>query len=421
MTAETTEADVVVVGAGPGGAATAAHLAMAGRHVVVLDKAVFPRDKACGDGLTPRAVRELLRLGFAPAELARWQRQVGLRIWAGRPAPYLLPWPRLRDFPNYSLVRRRTEFDAALVAKARAAGAVVEEGVHVDQPLLDAQGRVSGVAARDGRRYRAPVTVAADGNSARLAVALGWQRRPDRPMGVAVRAYFASPRSDEVWLESWLELWDGVPGASNLLPGYGWVFPMGDGTCNVGLGMLSTAAGFGRTDYRDLLRRWLANTPAAWGFREAAQASPIRGAALPMGFDRGPAYGRGLVLVGDAAGLVSPFNGEGISYALESGRYAAAAIDEALGCPRGGPAAEAALRRYPRLLSQAWGSHFRIGNLFTRFVGHAGFMRFASRYALAVPGVPELVHRLMANLADERPADGYDVVVHALRGLAPPL
>jgi flavin-dependent dehydrogenase len=140
-----------------------------------------------------------------------------------------------------------------------------------------------------------------------------------------------------------------------------------------------------------------------------------------MGFNRVPAYASGLLLVGDAAGLVSPFNGEGISYAMESGRYAAAAIDAALGCGPGSLAAEAALQSYPRRLSAAWGRHYRIGNLFSRLIGHTGFMKFASRYGLALPGLPGFVHRLLANLVDEKPSDAYDAAVHALRSLAPSL
>ncbi|MDR1512650.1 MAG: geranylgeranyl reductase family protein, partial [Propionibacteriaceae bacterium] len=317
-----TASDVTVVGAGPAGAATATHLARAGLTVTLLDKATFPRGKPCGDGLTPRAVRELRLLGV---DTSSWTRNIGLRIYAHRPYPYLLPWPGLRDFPPVGHVRRREDFDLELARLAEGAGVTFLQGTAVAGPILDG-GRVVGVQARDGRRFLSPVTVAADGNAARLGLALGLRRRDDRPVGVAVRAYYESPRHKEDWLESWLELWDGTPGRSNLLPGYGWVFPMGDGTCNVGLGILSTSPAFGHTDYKALLRRWLATTPDEWGFREANRVGPVRGAALPMGFSRPPEYTRGLVTVGDAAGLISPFNGEGISYALESGRHAAGHI-----------------------------------------------------------------------------------------------
>ena len=130
-------------------------------------------------------------------------------------------------------------------------------------------------------------------------------------------------------MESYLELWDGERGKSNLLPGYGWVFGLGDGTVNAGLGMLNTSSAFGKTDYRELMRRWLNSTPEQWGFREENRLQPIRGAALPMAFNRKPIYRDGLLLLGDSAGMVSPFNGEGISYAMEAAEMAARSIADA--------------------------------------------------------------------------------------------
>jgi geranylgeranyl reductase family protein len=414
--AETVESDVVVVGAGPAGCAAACHLRAAGVAVTVLEKAVFPREKVCGDGLTPRAARELDLLGL---DLSSWKRNVGLRIWAGRPYPYLLPWPQLKDFPPLGLTRRRADLDQSLADHARGLGASVLQGVAVAAPILDASSRVVGVRAKDGRRFLAPVTVAADGAAARLALAIGLGRRPDRPLGVAVRAYFRSPRSDEDWIESWLELWDGPPGQSRLLPGYGWVFPLGDGRCNVGLGLTDTSPAFGRTDYRQLLRRWLASTPPQWGFTEDGQEGDIGSGALPLGFNRPPEYSRGLVLVGDAAGLVSPFNGEGVSYALESGRLAAGHIADALAAGPGSAAAERALAAYPGSLRARWGRHFRLGNGFLKLIGRPEIMRLSSRWLLPLPGVATLVHRALANLTDERPGDVYDYLIHALRRLTP--
>ncbi|MEJ7743689.1 MAG: hypothetical protein WKF73_14785 [Nocardioidaceae bacterium] len=145
-------------------------------------------------------------------------------------------------------------------------------------------------------------------------------------MGVAVRTYYTSPRHDDDWLESWLELWDGEPGRGDLLPGYGWIFGVGDGTANVGLGILNTSKAFQHVDYKDLLKKWLDHTPEEWGFRDHNRTQPVRGAALPMGFNRKPHYADGMLLVGDAGGMVNPFNGEGIAYAMESGEMAAEAI-----------------------------------------------------------------------------------------------
>ena len=181
------------------------------------------------------------------------------------------------------------------------------------------------------RTYRARLVVAADGNSSRLSVAMGLRKRDDRPMGVAIRTYYTSPRHDDDYLEAWLELWDG----NRLLPGYGWIFGVGDGTSNVGIGLLNTSDAFQNTDYRGMLGRWLAGMPADWGFTEENRTQPVRGAALPMGFNRTPHYTRGMLLVGDAGGMVNPFNGEGIAYAMEAGELAAEVI-RARSRPAGG-------------------------------------------------------------------------------------
>ena len=155
-------------------------------------------------------------------------------------------------------------------------------------------------------------------------------RRDDRPLGVAVRTYYTSPRHDDDYLESWLELWSkGDDGQRKLLPGYGWIFGVGDGTSNVGLGILNTSAAFGNVDYKDILRRWVDTLPPEWTFNEETMTSPVRGAVLPMGFNRQPHYDKGLLLVGDAGGMVNPFNGEGIAYAMESGRLASEVIAQA--------------------------------------------------------------------------------------------
>ena len=188
--------------------------------------------------------------------------------------------------------------------------------------LLDDAGRKTG----ETRDFTADVVLAADGNSTRTAVSLGISKRDDRPLGVAVRTYFTSPRHEDDWMEGWLEL----PGRDGkLLPGYGWVFGVGDGTSNVGLGILNSSKDFGKLDYKQVLREWTAGMPADWGFTPDNQVGEIRGAALPMGFNRTPHYSPGLLLLGDAGGMVSPFNGEGISYAMESARFAAEFIADA--------------------------------------------------------------------------------------------
>lgn len=416
------DADVVVVGAGPGGAATAYWAASAGLDVLLLDKASFPRDKVCGDGLTPRAVAELVRMGVPLREEDGWIRNRGLRVHGGGHT-IELPWPELSSYPGYGLARRRSGLDQLLVEHARAAGAKVLERTAVTGPLLDERtGRVVGVRARaegdDELVVRAPLVVASDGVSSRLATALGRTPRPDRPMGVAVRTYFRSPLHDDPWMTSYLELWDGEPGASSLMPGYGWVFALGDGTVNVGLGSVSSTNAATKVDYRDLFGTWMANTPAEWGFTPENQDGPVRGAALPMGFNRGPLYGNGVMLVGDAGGMVSPFNGEGIAYALTAGRVAAEAA--AQGLARGSAAGrERAFAAYQTRMKDDLGGYYTLGRIFVKLIEHPQVMRVCTRYGLPRPLVMRFTHKLLADCFEPRGGDVFDRVIAGMARMAP--
>ena len=411
------EADVIVVGAGPAGATTAFYLAQSGLDVLLLEKSRFPREKVCGDGLTPRAVKSLVGMGIKVGEQDGWVRNKGLRV-IGAGLRLEMPWPELSSYPGYGLVRTRHDMDEALARRAQQAGARLHEGVTVTGPVRhERTGRITGVVARpDGgedRRYSARVVVAADGNSSRLSVSMGLRKRDDRPLGVAVRTYYKSPRHNDDYLESWLDLWDG----DRLLPGYGWIFGMGDGTSNIGLGLLNTSAAFGHTDYHALLRKWLKAMPAEWGFTEENRTAPIRGAALPMGFNRTPHYHQGLLLVGDAGGLVNPFNGEGIAYAMESGEILARTITQALARGRG-TETERVLAGYPHALSQEYGGYYTLGRVFVKLIGKPGLMRFATKHGMSRPALMRFALKLLANLTDPG-GDATDRLVNGLSRLAP--
>jgi geranylgeranyl reductase family protein len=422
------QADVVVVGAGPAGAATAFHLAQAGADVLLLEKSSFPRDKICGDGLTPRAVKQLIGMGF-DLDAPGWQKNKGLRI-VGAGHRLELPWPELTTFPPFGAVRTRTDLDETLARHAQKAGARLLERTAVTGPLLDERtGRVVGVNARavdergrktgDELTYRAPLVVACDGVSSRLATSMGITRRENRPMAVAARTYYRTPRHDDPWMESWLELWDGKPQESNLLPGYGWIFGVGDGTANVGLGLLNTSSAFQNVDLKAVLATWLSHTPEEWGFRdEANQEGRIASAALPMGFNRKPHYTRGMLLVGDSGGMVNPFNGEGIDYALESGHMAADIILQALALPEG-PQRERVLHAYPDALDAAYGGYFTLGRVFAKMIGNPTFMKQATKYGLPRTALMRFLLKLMANLTDPRGGDASDRIINALSKMAP--
>jgi len=413
---------VIVVGAGPSGSSAAYYLAQAGLDVLLIEKSTFPREKVCGDGLTPRAVKSLVAMGIDVSEEAGWLRNKGLRVIGGG-MRLELDWPELSSYPGYGLVRTRASLDEQLARRAQAAGAKLLEGTTVTGPLLGDDGRIIGVEIGTDhperlhgsrRTYRARVVVAADGNSSRLSVAMGLRKRDDRPMGVAVRTYYTSPRHKDDYLESWLDLWDG----KRLLPGYGWIFGMGDGTSNVGIGMLNTSTAFGNTDYKELLRRWLGSMPEEWGYTEENRTEPIRGAALPMGFNRTPHYHRGLLLAGDAAGLVNPFNGEGIAYAMESGEILARVAAQALARPTAAET-ERVLRGYPEVLQDTYGRYYTLGRVFVELIGRPKLMRYATARGMRHPQLMKFALKLLANLSDPRDGDASDRIISAMTRLAP--
>jgi geranylgeranyl reductase family protein len=419
------QADVIVVGAGPAGSTTAYHLAQAGLDVLLLEKTAFPREKICGDGLTPRAVTQLVRMGIDTSTDGGWLHNKGLRILAGG-LQLELDWPELAAHPNFGLVRPRADFDDLLVRQATEAGARLLENCNVTAPILDERtSRIIGVSAKLGgagqdsveQEFRAPLVVAADGNSTRLSIAMGLHKREDRPMGVAYRAYYKNPRHNDDYLESWLELSDSKR-PDRLLPGYGWIFGMGDGTSNIGLGILDTSKAFGKVDYRDMMRRWLATTPPEWELTEENRTNQIRGAALPMGFNRKPHYTRGLLLVGDAGGMVNPFNGEGIAYAMESGELAARVIAQA-NARSGTYARELALADYPRILSETYGGYYTLGRLFVKMIGNPKVMQLATQRGLSHPMLMKFLLKLMANLTDPRGGDAMDRIINGLAKVTP--
>ncbi len=420
----TAEADVIVVGAGPGGSTAAYHLAQAGLDVLLLEKTEFPREKVCGDGLTPRAVKQIVNMGIDISPPAGWLHNKGLRI-LGAGHRLELHWPELSSFPDYGLVRPRSDFDEVLANQAVKAGAHLRERTNVAGPILDERsGRIVGVTAKPvderGRQsgekqaFRSRLVIAADGNSTRLSLAMGLHKRDDRPMGVAVRTYYKNPGTNDDWLESWLELWDG----ENLMPGYGWIFGMGDGTSNVGLGVLNTSKSFGNVDYKDVLRRWLAQLPPERGFLEENMTQPIRGAALPMGFNRQPHYTRGMLLIGDAGGMVNPFNGEGIAYAMESASIAADVIVQALARETASQR-ELALLDYPRILKQTYGGYYTLGRYFVKIIGDPRVMQIAAQKGLPHTRLMKIVLKVLANLTDPRGGDATDRVINALTKVVP--
>jgi geranylgeranyl reductase family protein len=408
--------DVVVVGAGPSGAACAHWLAEAGHDVVMVEKKRFPREKTCGDGLTPRAVKQLDDMGLG-AQLADHHRFVGLRSIAfGRTLE--LEWPDTPGFPRYGYVVTRDDLDDMVAQRAVKAGAALWDGREAVAPLVE-RGLVRGATVTDkgsGRttEVRARFVVVADGANSRFGRSLGTQRDRSYPQGMAIRGYFWSPRHDEPWIESHLDIHDR---AGNVLPGYGWIFPVGDGRVNVGIGLLSTFNQWKEVNTSKLMDDFVAWAPDSWDIRPQTSCGPPTGGRLPMGLSVGPHAGPTWLVVGDAGGAINPFNGEGIAYAYETGRLAAEVLHGALGSGDG-----LALRSYDARLQETYGLYFKVARAFVRVIGRPELMRALVGTGMHSRTLMEWVLRIMANLLrpDELgPAEAAYRAVAAIARLAP--
>ena len=384
---------MVVVGGGPAGAATAYWLAEAGHDVVVVERKSFPRDKTCGDGLTPRAVRQLADMGLEDQVAAASHRFGGLRAVA-HGVTLELAWPDHPEFPAHGYVVRRRHLDQLVAEHAGKAGATLWTGTEALGPVLD-RGLVAGAVVRRGKgaqpeEVRSRYVVVADGANSRFGRALGTSRNRRYPQGMAIRGYWRSPLHDDPWIESVLDVRD-RDGAS--LPGYGWIFPLGDGTVNVGIGLLSTFRDWKKVNTSHLMAEFAATAPARWGISPDTLVGQPTGGRLPMAGSVGPKAGPTWLAVGDAAGSVNPFNGEGIDYAYETGRMAASVLDEALTSGDG-----LALQRYPELLQREFGLYFKVARGFAAVIGRPALMRELTRVGMHSRSLMEWVLRIMANL-----------------------
>ncbi|MGH8945041.1 MAG: geranylgeranyl reductase family protein, partial [Acidimicrobiia bacterium] len=356
-----TTPSVLVVGGGPAGAAAAYWLARSGHEVTLVEKKEYPRDKTCGDGLTPRAILQLQEMGF-DFDVPEFHRITGLRSYAGDDLMLEMPWPEHSRFPGWGGVIRRRDLDAQVARLAEKEGVRVLEKTTATPVIED--GLLTSVALANGGGTETvvpTVTVIADGSMNRFGRELGTSRRRDYPMGMAARGYWASPRSTDPFLESQLDLRD-RSGAT--MPGYGWVFPLGDGTVNVGVGLLSTFKRWKQVNTSHMLDDYVAGAPEHWGFDGDSPLDRPVGGKLAMSFSRGPLAGANWVTVGDAAGSINPWNGEGISYAYETGRLAARYIGETIAS--GDPLV---LRRYPQRLQDEYGLYYKMARIFVKLIG----------------------------------------------------
>ena len=398
--------DVLVVGGGPSGSSCAYWLAEAGWDVAVVEKKVFPRVKTCGDGLTPRSVRQIADMGIEGA-LAGAHRFSGLRTHAyGKVLD--LAWPDHPSFPSYGYVITRHDLDAIVNERAVKAGATVWQGTEAVEPLFGDSppgvGTPAGVrglpscvgavvrekATGGTREVRARYVVVADGANSRFGRALGTTRDRSQPMGMALRGYYTSPGHDQPFIESHLDIRDDD---GKVVPGYGWIFPLGDGRVNVGVGLLSTDRRWKGVNTSTLMEHFVGWAPKEWELSPSTCLGPPTGGKLPMGLAVGPRVGATTLVVGDAAGSINPFNGEGIAYGYETGRMAAASLGEAL-CGDG----PEALDRYEARLEDAYGLYFRVARAFIRMISRPELMQLCVGTGMYSESLMSWIFRIMANL-----------------------
>ena len=401
--------EALVIGGGPSGAACAYWLAEAGHDVLLLEKKRYPREKTCGDGLTPRSVRQLYDLGLAD-ELVKHHRFDGLRSHAfGRTLE--LRWPHHDDFPDHGYVVTRKDLDHMVALRAEKAGATIWQASEAIDPIVEGglvRGamvkRKDGAAAQAGAapqpaaagnepavtKVRAKYVIVADGANSRFGRSLGTSRNRAYPLGMAIRGYYTSPRHDEPWIESWLDIHDK---AGNTLPGYGWIFPVGDGRVNVGIGLLSTFNQWKAVNTSHLMAAFVDYAPASWGMSPETCCGPPTGGRLPMALSVGPHAGPTYLVVGDAGGAINPFNGEGIAYAYETGRMAAGAVHEALATGDG-----MALQAFEGQLQETYGLYYKTARAFVKIIGRPELMKALVSTGMRSRTLMEWVLRIMSNL-----------------------
>lgn len=388
-----TSPSVLVVGGGPAGGAAALWLARAGHEVTLVEKKEYPRDKTCGDGLTPRAILQLQEMGF-DFDVPEFHRITGLRSYAGDDLMLELSWPEHSRFPDWGGVIRRRDLDGQVARLAEKEGVVLREKTEAT-PIIE-EGVLTSVALANGgetENITPDLTIIADGSMNRFGRELGTSRRRDYPMGMAARCYYSSPKSSDRFLESQLDLRD-RSGAT--MPGYGWVFPLGDGTVNVGVGLLSTFQRWKQVNTSHMLEDYVATAPEYWELDEESQLTRPVGGKLAMSFSRGPLVGANWVTIGDAAGSINPWNGEGISYAYETGRLAAEYVSRAVATGDTG-----ILRRYPQRLQDEYGLYYKMARIFVKLIGYPSVMRTLAHTGLRNRSLMEWTLKVMANLLDE--------------------
>ena len=370
MTAPADATDVLIVGGGPAGLATAIELARRERRVTVIDR----HDDAPGAAtlLTPRAAAATRRLGidladhFHPIERIRITGidpdDPGMRSTSSR-------WPRLRGVPDIGYVGDRAALVDALRGLAGSLGVRELDSHEATEPIVE-RGFVRGAVVRtpggEHDEVRATFTVVADGANSQFGRLLGTFRQPDWPLAVAYGGDYRSP----LHLAGEAEIVVGITDRAGApIAGYGWMFPTGRGTVGVGLMLLSTSPSFQVINPSHLHERLLDEHGLRWQLDRDPVVAPS-GGRVPLGGSVGPLAGPTFLIIGDAAAAANPLTGLGVDTALETGIMAGDVVGEALDT-----ANSAALQQYPKLFDDRYGSYYKLGRLTARLLGQPAFSR----------------------------------------------
>ena len=418
--------ELLIIGAGPAGVAAAIHAGRRGISTLLIDAQLFPRDKTCGDGLTPRAIHQLQLLGLADSVVERY-RSHGLKLH-GFGGSVTAPWPEStfgtvgsamprREFDNFLLECARSQSSVEFLGGVRAVSVSMSTPVEAGSgSIISGSGTVSGdtasvdaasvgasvaaVELSDGSWVRPKQVIVADGVRSPIGKLLGRTWHKGEVYGIAARSYCVTPRSEEPWIHSHLELRDadGV-----VQPGYGWIFPLGNGLANVGCGALSTDRRPARINTKKLLGLYAQQCRPEWGF---GAPDRVASALLPMGGAVSGVAGRNWMLIGDAAACVNPLNGEGIDYGMETARLAVECLD----------AGKDYTLLWPDVLRREYGEAFGLARMLARLLTYPQLLPMVGPVALRRPlgrHVMPVAARLMGNLITDADRDVVAQLWHA--------
>jgi geranylgeranyl reductase family protein len=352
--------DVAIAGGGPAGSAAAWKAAQTGARVVVLDKAEFPRDKPCGDGVTPRALSYIQKMGLAD-EIDKYHRINHAKIFS--PAEWQLSFPNRPGMPDHGHGVVRRVLDTMLLKNAESVGAEIRQSAEVVGPVVNDDGRVTGLKLKSGEQVFADAVIAADGTYSPVKRGLRLQSKYNGYTAIAIRAEMSTARPDADSLDIYLKL----RYRGDQLPGYGWVFPLGDGRVNVGLGYVNSYKHWQSINATHFLGEFLDTLPREWelpSIDELQRSKALQGWRLPMGFTAWPPWRPGVLFAGDALGAARPVSGAGISKALQSGLAAGECAVAAL--TNSGPDD---FTNYEQVIDATWGKEYRRGRYFNKMAG----------------------------------------------------